>query len=425
MLSRATRKVYVNIRNEHISEELLAIHPGAMKSICDIFSACDRSSDLGEEEATAILTSALYSFRKVSPVDREPEAGTDLAIQAMARRIVEPMTHSTEAASKAVNVLMKRGRLEDLLIDSKANAILTQRRAVTSLTADAQALLTLTLSLALVSRLDSVEESAFSRELSAASTLELCQIGAIFAHRIASHRPSFTNDRDYKRREFKVLKNDGGRLGKFHGYDRDMTDGLGLGLARSEMAKIPSHKPRRILVGRIDFNPAYKSSATSFTRSTSFDVAIEWDRWQDPSEALAPSAWTTPGFRLLFTQNKKTIAYILTEVVAPNASSMPPPTGLSGASSTMPPHSDSSSASSSATSAASSSTSPSAPCPSASRARSGELKLDAGLHGEPLVWALRGMAVVDDAWRGKSLSRTCLNVWLLMCWKVRGLSSKL
>jgi hypothetical protein len=249
----------------------------------------------------------------------------------------------------------------------------------------------------LVSHPDSVRTSVLIEELSSASTVSLCTVGAILAEHIMRQRDTFI-----QRQALAMTMSSGSEVGK--GKD-DVTelfrqtsggacsDKIFDGNSSSSAIDRPAlYKPRRILVGRLEFpgSPDLATGGKSSGESTRFDVAIEWDRWQDPSEAgVGPSTWTKPGLRLLFTQQRKTIAYILTEVVTPPNRSAGQP-----------------------------SASPAVPR-SPSAELDAEPKREVELEAEPPVWALRGMAVVDDAWRGKGLSRACLSVWLLICWKVQ------
>jgi hypothetical protein len=161
-------------------------------------------------------------------------------------------------------------------------------------------------------------------------------------------------------------------------------------------------RQRRNLIGHLSSTTVGPGKDTALT----FDIVIEWDRAaagaadvvvggavkgedsqtphehggsQTPLENFSAASlkgtrgvWSTPGFRILFTVDRRTVAYMLVEVTTTKA---------------LTPHASSS------------------------------VVCDENNTGSCIAWALRGMKV-DDALRGRGLSRTCLLTWLLLCWKL-------
>ena len=157
---------------------------------------------------------------------------------------------------------MSRGYLEKAADGSTfVAACLDKWNAVGSLTAQAQLLLC---AAAIVVSTSGADESLLTEALEQTSLDEWLNLGALLTEHLAESA------------------------------DR-------LHLAASDLDLCLDHKPRRTQVGTMECASV-----------GSFDVALEWDRF-NPEASSAAGTWSMPGFRIIFSRNRKTVAFILIE----------------------------------------------------------------------------------------------------------------
>lgn len=219
---------------------------GPLLRVCSLLSSCDQSVDGSEASAAKILSAALCRLN------------------------VEAIAHLTaEECLEAAILLLNRGKIELLIMESKNSSLMETLRIVVSEPLRRQLLITL--ALAVVEATGRVSPTK-ERRACALSLDELCAIGAQFIE--------FIREVDY-------------------GHVTSQTEPRSTEAARH-------NPPRRVLVGQV-----------SQKGGLLLDIAIEWDRHHvAPKGEKSPAGtWSVPGFRLLFASAKKTVAYALIELV--------------------------------------------------------------------------------------------------------------
>jgi hypothetical protein len=245
--------------------------------------------------------------------------------------------------------------------------------------------------------------------------------------------------------------------------------------ALAAMQDVGSSGPRRALVGHLVLPARAHATAAagggdevSACRALKLDVAMERDRATSSASAVSAAdhghhhpgssgdgahaadggreaglrggsggaAWATPGFRLLLTKDRKTLAYVLVEVVVKR----PPAVSSAGSSSAGSSRSNNSSGSAGADSSSSlgnsnsnsnnsnsnssssslgnsnSNSNSSSSSSNSSSSSLGNSNSSNSSTGPAVEWCLRGM-LVDPSLRGRGLSQLLLGLWLLLARK--------
>ena len=327
-------------------------------------------SGRGERMTTeASIAQATWSVLQPNPdCIAEAEASQTLAraLQLASKGIANPLASAIlkkgnldleETASTVAKALMNRGRLELIVLQNAAAAeAFACCSAVLEMTSEAQLFTSLILAVAVAAEPKEVIPMGPISIATSASAEELYAAGGALSRFVET--ASVANG---PRRKLATSK--------------PTQDG-----EKETISVISKGLPRRVLIGHLTCtmrgatNQREAScSSTSSTSSVILDVAIERDHHGargsgDMGSFVASSSkgtWSTPGFRVLLTKDRKTIAYVLVEV---HRSAVPG-------------------------------------------------SFSAGYS--TFEWSLKGMKV-DDSMRGRGLSKSCLALWLLLCFKVGG-----